>query len=90
MIVSLLAYSSCDRSKGNPGEIGTIRFRYDSTGQARVYIDTEHHDLPNALRALADSLEATGTLALLEGVLGEQFMIEIEPVDLDDPPPDPV
>lgn len=83
MIVSILAFSSCDRSKGNPGEVGPIRFRYDSTGQARVYIHTEHCDLPNALRSLADSLETTGTLALLEGVLGEQFTVKIDQVGIE-------
>ena len=87
MIVSILAYSSCDRSKGNPGEVGPIRFRYDSTGQARVRIDTEHRDLPNALRALAASLENAGILTLLEGVVGGQFKIDaLRAVDPHNPP----
>lgn len=68
MIVSILAFSTCDRSEGNPGKVGPIRFRYDSTGQTRIYIDSGYHDLPNALRALAEALESEAARALIAGI----------------------
>lgn len=78
MIVSILAYSSCDRSGGDPGEVGPIRFRYDSTGSSRMFIQTTSHDLPGALRQLADALEKSGKIlaAFCETPGGEVTKLE--------------
>ena len=73
LIVELLAFSSCDQSEGLPPDPGPIKFRYDGSHGGRFYVQTPHHDLPNALRSLADALEAEGTQALLE-------LVEVDPV----------
>ena len=57
MILEILAFSSCDRSKGDPGEVGPIKFRIHDRDDHPLYVVTVALDLPGALRILADVLE---------------------------------
>ena len=62
MILEILAFSSCDRSKGDPGEVGPIKFRIHDRDDHPLYVVTTAHDLPGALRLLADALEEAGPI----------------------------
>lgn len=68
-IVELLAVETCDRSESIVGTVGPWRFRIDEGGRRRLVVSTKARDFPEALRSLAEALEATEPLRQA-GLLG--------------------